>query len=130
MNRAERRRIARAFQKQGMNLSQEKINAFCNEVEYFRGCVDKDKSRFNEGDKVKINYERIIKSADYPNFQEKYKSFVEAHKGDIFTVEYEERYAETQILSCFKEDDTNPKWLWAASDLIPVNKELIKGETL
>lgn len=60
--------------------------------------------------------------------QEGYRNVVEALKGEICTVQYEERYGDTPQLVCLEEDDTETKWLFFVGDLIVVEDEEGKGE--
>lgn len=78
-----------------------------------------------EGEKVKINYEQIKNSKDWDKLNLKYKEFIETHKDEIFTVEFDpikkELNAKTKdLLVQLKEDETKPKWLFQARDLIPL----------
>lgn len=70
-----------------------------------------------EGQRVKLNIKKIKDNTDYKRLQEKYKKFVEEHKDDVFTVEYDKRHMNEPIVVCLKEDTTVPKWLFRDSDL-------------
>lgn len=71
-----------------------------------------------EGQTVKLNYESITTNINYPRLTDKYKRWIEDHKDDIFTVEYDEKYKTNPSLVCLVEDDTEPKWLQWVGDLI------------
>lgn len=81
-----------------------------------------------EGDLVKLNYNKIV---SYPNYKvamrKEYIEFVESHKNDTFTVEYDPRRVLEGLDSMnyivqLKEDMTNPKFLFSSIDLILVKR--------
>lgn len=87
--------------------------------------LNKQHVRCFEGEKVKINYEQIKSSKDWDKLSLRYKEFVETHKDEIFTVEFDpvkkELNAKTKdLLVQLEEDETRPKWLFQARDLIPL----------
>lgn len=87
--------------------------------------VEKQHVSCFEGEKVKINYERIKNSKDWEKLRKEYKDFVESHKDDVFTVEFDPvkkalKAKTVDLLVQLKEDTTNPKWLFQARDLIPL----------
>ena len=78
-----------------------------------------------EGEKVTLDYNRIISYPDWKQMREDYRNWVTEHKNDIFTVEFdplkkERQTADYNSLVQFVEDETKPKWLFWAGDLIPV----------
>lgn len=77
-----------------------------------------------EGTKVKLNWELISRSPDWKKLRQDYKDWVIEHKEDIFTVEWDKRRKDKntndkKFMVCLKEDDTEPKWLFYTSLLIP-----------
>jgi hypothetical protein len=74
--------------------------------------------RFNEGDKVRIDYEGITSRIDYEKRKPEYCSFIEKSKDKIFTVKYDEKYRNNPWLVSLEEDTTEPRWLFTTSDLI------------
>lgn len=71
-----------------------------------------------EGDKVRIDAEAIYADVNSKYLRQDRKEFVEVHKDDVFTVEYDPRYKKPPIsLVCLKEDEHDPKWLWHVTDL-------------
>ena len=115
MNRAERRKYAKAMKKMGANT--EEISRMNNML--------KTENQFAEGTKVKLNYEKITSQTDYGMRVENFRNFVEENKDTVFTVEYENDKAikgRDQFIVTFKEDPTTPKWLWYVDDLIAVEK--------
>lgn len=65
---------------------------------------------FADGDKVKLNFERISKNPAYPRMNPAYKAWVNVHKDEALTVKCENGFYAMQ------EDKTSPKWLFAAED--------------
>lgn len=78
---------------------------------------------FYQGDKVKLDYVKIISNPDYPRLASKYKKFVEDHKDKVFTVEYDPRHTIRPSIVCLAEDPTDPKWLWYTGHLQKVEDE-------
>lgn len=78
-----------------------------------------------EGTKVKLNWELIKRHPDWKIQRKDYKEWVEAHKDEVFTVEWDENRkrndtSDKKFLVCLKEDETEPKWLFYSSTLIPL----------
>lgn len=70
---------------------------------------------FIEGSKVKLNYDRIIENTEGKS--ELYLKFVEEHKDDILTIEYDENHKNSPTIFCLAEDTNPVKWLFDISDL-------------
>ena len=70
---------------------------------------------FTEGSKVKLNYERIMENTEGKS--ELYLKFVEEHKDDILTIEYDENHKDSPTIFCLAEDTNPVKWLFDISDL-------------
>lgn len=109
MNRAQQRKFVRAARKKGVDKSVAEL--------YLRvknhGSVPQ---RFEEGDKVRLNVERIRKHPDYGRLSSIYREFVESHVDDIFTVAYDARRKENPTEVCLKEDRAG--WLFWTGDLV------------
>lgn len=71
---------------------------------------------FTEGSKVKLNYDRIMENTEGKS--ELYLQFVENHKDDIMTIEYDVNHKDSPTIFCLKEDTNEVKWLFDISDLI------------
>jgi hypothetical protein len=71
-----------------------------------------------EGEKVKLNYERITSYPTWTNDNPKYKNFVENNLDTIFTVEFEEKQKKDKICCVLKEDTSPVKWIFYECDLI------------
>ena len=80
--------------------------------------------QLEEGTKVKLNWELIRRHPDWKIQRKDFKEWVEAHKDEVFTVEWDEQKkknntTDKKILVCLAEDTTEPKWLFYTSTLIP-----------
>ena len=73
-----------------------------------------------EGTKVKLDVDQILSTKQRRHLSQKYIDFVNTHKDDVFTVEYESRFGDEPSIVLLKEDDTDPKWLWWVGELIAV----------
>lgn len=84
-----------------------------------------------EGTKVKLNWELIKRHPDWKIQRKDYKEWVEAHKDEVFTVEWDENRkrnntSDKKFLVCLKEDETDPKWLFYSSTLTPLPVATVK----
>lgn len=68
-----------------------------------------------EGSKVKLNYDRIMENTEGKS--ELYLNFVEEHKDDIMTIEYDANHKDSPSIFCLAEDTNPVKWLFDISDL-------------
>ena len=112
MNRAERRQYEKSMRKMGAKNSEAKRLS----------SMLKENNQLKEGDKVKINYEKITKEPDYDSRLATYKTFIEDNKDKILTVEFDDKKAinGSHFLVQFVEDTSSPKWLFYVDDLIAV----------
>ena len=70
-----------------------------------------------EGTKVKLNMEKITSHPDWnPNPTDwnhrRYVDWINVHKDDVFTIEYDPNHLKDLQMLCLKEDTTKPKWLF------------------
>ena len=70
---------------------------------------------FTEGTKVKLNYDRIMENKEGKS--ELYLKFVEEHKDEVLTIEYDDNHKDSPTIFCLKEDTNEVKWLFDISDL-------------
>ena len=70
---------------------------------------------FTEGTKVKLNYDRIMENKEGKS--ELYLKFVEEHKDEVLTIEYDNNHKDSPTIFCLKEDTNKVKWLFDISDL-------------
>jgi hypothetical protein len=108
MNRKQRRKIS--------HMDTKTLTEF---VKSFEGV--KDPNLISEGTKVKLNYKNISSQSDYKTKNPRYFNFVEKHKDDIMTVEFDPNCKQDSYLVCLKEDINPIKWLWLVTDLIKIN---------
>lgn len=130
MNREQKRVLEKKLKEFGLN--KDSIKAFLE-----RGEIAEKGIKLWEGEKVRLNYMRIISNKDWPKLNPNYRNFVESNKNTIFTVEFdpikkEKDSFDKDTLVQFVEDITDPKWLFFVWDLIPepnqVNPNDIKVE--
>lgn len=90
-------------------------------------CFNAKEEHLLEGDKVKINTEKILSEPNWKNKNKTYQSFVLEHKDTIFTVEYDPINTQRRqvyqkgaypALLCLKEDPNH--FLFWEGDLIKV----------
>lgn len=68
-----------------------------------------------EGTKVKLKVDKILKRRE--ELSEKFISWVEEHKDDVFTCERDPSLPNDTKRAVFKEDDSEVKWTFHVSDL-------------
>lgn len=132
MNREQRRQTVKNLQKKG--LKRESAETFVERMDFTEHHFNRD---VWEGEKVKLNYDRITHYKDWKILRQEYRDFVEANKDTVFTVEFDDiRKKEAEKnkglsgLCQFAEDTTSVKWLFYAIDLIPEpNQKRPKTET-
>ena len=71
--------------------------------------------QFQEGDKVKLDVEKIKRRKDYGKMNTKYKEFVESNADTVFTA-----HLERETLISLKEQ---PEWLFWCGSLINVKED-------
>ncbi len=76
--------------------------------------------KFNNGDKVCLDLEKIKRHPEYDKRVPAYREFCEKNAGRVFTVEYDEGMRPSVV--CLAEDDSNPKWLFWDGDLKAVKQ--------
>ena len=121
MNREQRRRMAKTMQ----NVTDKNPNVA---ILMMKAMMDEQiqsnmKPKFLPGDKVKLNYSKIISDKDYSRLVSSRKKFVEENKDTIFTVEYDPRHTNNPQVVCLSEDVNDPKWLWFVGQLSKVKDE-------
>lgn len=77
----------------------------------------KQKNGIPNGTQVKLNLSAIQKDPSYQRKSDKWKEWIEEHKEEIFTVEYDPKFGEQPKVVTLKEDTSDPKWLWFIGDL-------------
>ena len=104
MNRAEKRKLAKKLKMKYAEL----LESLEFKIE------DVTVEELPEGTKVKLKAEQILQQG---NLNEKYREWVEANKDKVFTCEKDPTLPNDSKRVVFKEDESNPKWLFHVTDL-------------
>ena len=104
MNRAEKRKLAKKLKMKYAEL----LESLELKIE------DVTVEELPEGTKVKLKAEQILQQG---NLNEKYREWVEANKDKVFTCEKDSTLPNDSKRVVFKEDESNPKWLFHVTDL-------------
>jgi len=104
------------FGKNGRLETSEKIKNWVKLIETL--VPDVEPNPLREGERVKLNYDRIVAHPFWINGNLKYKEFVESNKDIIFTIEFEEKQKKDKIQCVLKEDVSLCKWIFNECDLI------------
>lgn len=127
MNRKERRAFDEKLKQAGFSESQRKNINVRLKVRDLNWTANP--TTCWEGEKVQIDYDRITAYPDYNELRQEYKDFIESSKNKIFTVEFD-AFKKTHDVQnkdsmvCLVEDETKPKWMFWAGDLIPVKGQI------
>lgn len=105
MSRADKRAIAKRY-----GLSMKDVERIFKDA-----TIKNVYETFIEGSKVKLNYDRIMENTESKS--ELYLKFVEEHKDDVMTIEYDENHKDSPSIFCLVEDTNPVKWLFDISDL-------------
>ena len=122
MNRADRRNLAKKVKKANKMLNLGLNNTQLQQYIKFKEEQLSSVVLF-EGDKVKLDYDKITSIPDYTNRKPEYRNFIETNKDKVFTVKYDDKYRNNPWLVSLEEDTTEPRWLFTTSDLILYNEE-------
>lgn len=122
MNRAQRREIQKVLRDKSRGdkkLSKNTAKSFTIRLD---NQTQNDTTAW-EGEKVVLDLERIKSYPDWKEMRKDYREWVEAHEGEIFTVEFDPEKKKNSTLDVsywvqLVEDTTEPKWLFWAGDLI------------
>ena len=102
MNREERRKFLKRIKGNNLTEVQKKL---LFEYEDAR----REGFTLSEGEKVKIDYEKIVSEPNYENKLETYKSTIESLKDKECTVVYDKKYTKNPLLVCLEEDEKEVK---------------------
>lgn len=116
MNRQQKRAFVKKAQSKGISKDAAKAYLAIREAGLDKLSLPK---QFQEGDKVKLDVEKIKRHKDYERLNPRYKEFVESNADTVFTA-----HLERETLISLKEQ---PEWLFWSGSLIKV-KEEIDGE--
>lgn len=76
-----------------------------------------------EGQRVKLDYDKIKSHPDYNRLQEPYKLYIEGNKDLILTVKFDDRYANHTIVALIDECGEKSIWRFVISDLIMIEDD-------
>lgn len=118
-NREQKRALAKRF-----NMTVAQIEQI-----FEKATVDYHFDTYPEGSKVKLKYDEIM--SDSSSKSELYLKFIEEHKDDTLTVEYDPQYGPTPSIVCLAEDTGETKWTFHISELelIDTPSDLVVGES-
>lgn len=117
MNRKARRDFVKKACKKGISKNTAEAYIAIREAGLDKLSLPK---QFNEGDKVKLDVEKITSRKDYERLNPKYKEFVESNRNTVFTA-----HLERDTLVSFVEQ---PEWLFWSGSLIKVKGEANETE--
>ena len=118
MNREQKRGLERKLRKKGYSEADaKKYVASAEALEEIRKSGSGEASppkKFSEGDKVKLNIQRIKERKNYDRMLDGYKEFVNGNTDTVFTAHVERE----NMISMAEE----PRWLFWSGDLDLVEK--------
>jgi hypothetical protein len=124
-NRNDRRRYSKVLQKKGVSkLESDKVVKMYSIYNKKQNDILSSayKNYLVEGEKVKLNTNKIMRHPDYQRLVQEYREFVENNTNTIFTVVYDNKDKENDNkpphLICFEEDSRDKKWLFWDGDLL------------
>lgn len=86
--------------------------------------ADRIDQKLEDGDRVKLNVDQIVRRKDYSKMQPEYRNFVETNRDRAFTAHlYRKR---EDGFSAMVELAEEPKWLFWYGDLIKIEEETKK----
>lgn len=112
MNRKTRRNFVKKARKKGISKNTAEAYIAIKEAGLDKLSLPK---RFNEGDMVRIDVEKIMSRKDYERLNPKYREFIESNRDSVFTA-----HLERDTLISFVE---HPEWLFWSGILIKVEEE-------
>ena len=115
MNREQRRAVKKAI-KQGKVDINKVQQAMLDLAELHSSTYG-----ISEGDKVKLDYEKITSDPNYDNMNPDWKAWIDEHKDQELTVDFSERQNKNKLFCEFLEDTNEVKWLFFVGDLIKIS---------
>jgi hypothetical protein len=121
-NRAEKRRAEKILKMKG--ASKENINEVISLMNGFGDMknLPKYKECLLEGDRVKLDVEKIKAHKSWNTYNPNYRQFVEDNADRIFTVKYDDKHKDKPNMVTFAEDDSKENWLWYDGHLLVEDK--------
>lgn len=112
MNRKERRNFVKKARKKGISKNTAEAYIAIKEAGLDKLSLPK---QFSEGDRVRLDVEKITSRKDYEQLNQKYREFVESNRDTVFTA-----HLERDTLISFVEQ---PEWLFWSGVLIKAKGE-------
>lgn len=113
MNREEKRALVRKLKAKGYS----KVDI--DRMVMVKEMMNSSKN-LQEGQKVRLNIERLRADVNWSGMNPRYKEWVEAHAGEVFTVKYHPEYSPSRV--CLEECDAVEDWLFWDGDLEVVDE--------
>lgn len=117
MNRQQKRAFVKKAQSKGISRNVAEAYLAIKEAGLDKVSLPK---QFQEGDKVKLDVEKITQRKDYEKMNPRYKEFVESNVDTVFTA-----HLERETLISLAEQ---PEWLFWSGSLIKVKEKIDAGE--
>ncbi|MDO5546868.1 MAG: hypothetical protein Q4F79_00050 [Eubacteriales bacterium] len=111
MNRQQKRAFVKKAQSKGISKNVAEAYLAIKEAGLDKVSLPK---QFQEGDKVKLDVEKIMQRKDYEKMNPRYKEFVESNVDTVFTA-----HLERETLISLAEQ---PEWLFWSGSLIKVKE--------
>lgn len=111
MNRQQKRTFVKKAQSKGISKNVAEAYLAIKEAGLDKVSLPK---QFQEGDKVKLDVEKITQRKDYEKMNPRYKEFVESNADTVFTA-----HLERETLISLAEQ---PEWLFWSGSLIKVKE--------
>ncbi len=112
MNRQQKRAFVKKAQSKGISKNVAEAYLAIKEAGLDKVSLPK---QFQEGDKVKLDVEKITQRKDYEKMNPRYKEFVESNVDTVFTA-----HLERETLISLAEQ---PEWLFWSGSLIKVKEK-------
>ena len=117
MNREQKRSLEKSIKSGKVDIEKVKkvVTEFANDTANSYGIKD--------GDKVKIDYERIVNDVNYPKMNPDFQKWIDDHKDKVLTVKFDE--SDRPKLFCSFEECVEEKspWLVFVGDLTKIDNE-------
>jgi hypothetical protein len=108
----------------GGRFNNEKVQNFIDAINVL--IPDVEPNPLREGEKVKIDVERIKSYPTWDAGNLAYKQFVLDNVDTIFTIEFEEKQKKDKLACVLKEDSSPIKWIFYQADLLRIEEKYQK----
>lgn len=115
MNREQRRALKKKIDRGEVNI--DKVQQAILDLAELRA----SEYGISNGDKVKLNYEKIVSDVNYKDMNDEWKQWIEEHKDIELTVKFDDKHSKNRLFCEFEEDTNETKWLFFVGDLIKIS---------